>query len=308
MTIEEKAKAYDEALERAKATINVNPSRQNEVTNLMVTIFPELAESEDERIRKMIVKVVEHHGDDTNISVEDEEAMFAWLEKHKEQKPIEFTPNQFDGITYGMGGHSTDKPAEWSEDERIRKELLADIPKVFPYDKAFRYIAYLEKQKEQKPIEQNASPMIDSALNDYVCKVYAALDKENGGVLSFARLQHLAMDIQKWCDEQRKSAEWGDEDDFQLREAIEAVLETDYSDERKTDVITWLKSLPFKSKIDNVEYERGYLAGQGSVTHWKPSEEQMYMLNWLQLGLGDGPVAEKARSVMESLYNDLKKL
>ena len=40
-----------------------------------------------------------------------------------------------------------------SEDERTRKELLLDIPKVFPHDKAFRYIAYLEKQGEQKPSE-----------------------------------------------------------------------------------------------------------------------------------------------------------
>ena len=51
-------KKYKEALERAKATINVNPSRQNEVTNLMVTIFPELAESEDERIRKKVIEVL----------------------------------------------------------------------------------------------------------------------------------------------------------------------------------------------------------------------------------------------------------
>lgn len=34
-----------------------------------------------------------------------------------------------------------------SEDEKVRKELLLDIPKVFSHDKAFRYIAWLEKQK-----------------------------------------------------------------------------------------------------------------------------------------------------------------
>ena len=40
-----------------------------------------------------------------------------------------------------------------SEDERIRKELLIDIPKVFPHDKAFKYIAWLEKRGERKPAE-----------------------------------------------------------------------------------------------------------------------------------------------------------
>ena len=43
-----------------------------------------------------------------------------------------------------------DYPVEVNEDEEIRKELLLDIPKVFPHDKAFRYIAYLEKQGERK--------------------------------------------------------------------------------------------------------------------------------------------------------------
>lgn len=38
-----------------------------------------------------------------------------------EQKPVEIAPNQFDGITYGMQGYSTEKPAEWNEeDETIR--------------------------------------------------------------------------------------------------------------------------------------------------------------------------------------------
>lgn len=69
-------------------------------------------------------------------------------------------------------------------------------------------IAWLKKVQKTmageydcKPIEHNNDPTIDSALNDYVCKIYSALAKENGGKLSFARLQHLAMDIQKWCNE-----------------------------------------------------------------------------------------------------------
>ena len=56
-------------------------------------------------------------------------------------------------------------PVEESEDERIRKELLLDIPKVFPHDKAFRYIAYLEKQGEQKLyVNDNAKEMFIKAL------------------------------------------------------------------------------------------------------------------------------------------------
>ena len=41
-----------------------------------------------------------------------------------------------------------------SEDEKIRNELLLDIPKVFSHDKAFKYITWLEKQGEQKPTDK----------------------------------------------------------------------------------------------------------------------------------------------------------
>ena len=60
---------------------------------------------------------------------------------------------------------------------------------------------WLKKQGEEKPIKFNSSDIIDHDLNDYCCKIYDALHKENGGVLSFARLQHLAMDIYGWCKE-----------------------------------------------------------------------------------------------------------
>ena len=34
------------------------------------------------------------------------------------QQSAEFTTNQFDGITYGIEGYSTDKPAAWSEEDK----------------------------------------------------------------------------------------------------------------------------------------------------------------------------------------------
>ena len=43
---------------------------------------------------------------------------------------------------------------------------------------------------------------ISSSLNDYLCKAYSALYKGNGGRLSFARLQNMAIDITEWQKEQ----------------------------------------------------------------------------------------------------------
>ena len=76
---------YLEALEQAR---NYYPD------NLFLdTIFPELAESEDERIRKWLVELVKNT--DTNHSniklSENCKLALAYLEKQKEQKPTEWS-------------------------------------------------------------------------------------------------------------------------------------------------------------------------------------------------------------------------
>lgn len=52
------------------------------------TLIPELAESEDESIRKDIVAAVETYGDFTQGRKEE---IYAWLEKQSEQKPAEWS-------------------------------------------------------------------------------------------------------------------------------------------------------------------------------------------------------------------------
>lgn len=73
-------KKYEEALERAKAG------------KPMDEVFPELKESEDERIRKMLIEQMERWkkcAEDNNVEqdVKDASAAIVYLEKQKEQKP-----------------------------------------------------------------------------------------------------------------------------------------------------------------------------------------------------------------------------
>ena len=82
MTQEEKAKAYDEALERAKK-LKEGFDGYNANVAIIEQIFPELRESEDERIRKWIVNLLhELHYNQTAQPM----ALKAieWLEKQKE--------------------------------------------------------------------------------------------------------------------------------------------------------------------------------------------------------------------------------
>ena len=70
MTEKEKAKAYDEAIERAKKLYS------NEITE---EIFPELKESEDERIKKAIIEFFESEDDNTTYSLVRKKDIINWL-------------------------------------------------------------------------------------------------------------------------------------------------------------------------------------------------------------------------------------
>lgn len=86
MTQEEKAKAYDEALKVMRQWIA--PCHTPEQLEAMKkSVFPELRESEDERIRKEIVGVIQKHYPNTPESYR----WISWLEKQKETLHISET-------------------------------------------------------------------------------------------------------------------------------------------------------------------------------------------------------------------------
>lgn len=87
MNIEEKAKAYDEALGRAKSLFGNSPIG-SERAKICSIIFPQLAESEDERIRKQLIDAIKIGRSNNGISFTQEAASryIAWLEKHSEEE------------------------------------------------------------------------------------------------------------------------------------------------------------------------------------------------------------------------------
>lgn len=86
MTIEQKAKRYDEAINMAK---EINNEHRAQPFNVMLKVFPELKKFEDEEIRGAILHFISHTPDVPKglISKED---MIGWLKKQGEQKPLEW--------------------------------------------------------------------------------------------------------------------------------------------------------------------------------------------------------------------------
>ena len=101
LSIEQKARAYDEALERAKEV--------KDNVEVVEYIFPELCESEDERIRKAIIEFFELQDDNTTYSLVPKKDILAWLEKQGEQKSSDKVEPKFkfgDWIAYYRDDYS----------------------------------------------------------------------------------------------------------------------------------------------------------------------------------------------------------
>ena len=142
MTTEEKAKAYDEALEKAKFYHGNCPSEPER--KKLEKMFPVLRESEDERIISSIIAVLEN---DKKHYLEE----IAWLEKQKELTPADgwdyadrrmSHPLYLEGFEAGRAVERevSEPSAEWSEeDEKMLTGIIArGSSQVPPYDPALR--------------------------------------------------------------------------------------------------------------------------------------------------------------------------
>jgi len=116
-SIEEKAKAYDEAIEKLCRlhddydTVSTLIDIKKELEN----IFPELAESEDDRIRKALVELVHDTTSDSlwvDYNVHKEDAL-AWLEKQGKQILV----NSAKTCKDGQKSADAEKGAKWNEGE-----------------------------------------------------------------------------------------------------------------------------------------------------------------------------------------------
>ena len=94
LTIEQKAKRYDEAIRESGKIIDFCTGGANipECVSVKATIehiFPELTESEDEKIRKAIIEFFELQDDNTTYSLIPKKDIIAWLEKQRGQKTVD---------------------------------------------------------------------------------------------------------------------------------------------------------------------------------------------------------------------------
>lgn len=123
-------KKYKDALERA-SKYNFDDAKQV-VKDLITYIFPELKESEDERIRKEIIETFKNLGDGkipVDINYAD---IFTWLEKQKDCEYIkkdwlEHIKQSWYKEGFIDGKYSNKTPKEWTINDTTTLNELIDF-------------------------------------------------------------------------------------------------------------------------------------------------------------------------------------
>jgi hypothetical protein len=300
MSIKDQIRDYDVAFNRAKSAYGTGA--YDDAT--LEFLFPELKESEDERIRK---ELVEYHkkqfekNRDQEIGIFHKDAL-AYLEKHKvenvsastmipscwadehpkEQKPWKvganayFTPEQklaeVDESTKRLNDNWMKQHFDDYEEQKPVMSREKILHQLFQ-NGSITLSDYLYLTGEQKPAEGDNETEIQKAFRE---------GKSAGRKEVFDHPEEYGL---------QKPAEWSEEDEDILNcciSSIEEAKENRYA-YKETDgdtsydhEISWLKSLR---------------------PQWRPSEEQMEALLWCIAHLGGAD-----RRVLAELYEHLKNL
>lgn len=206
-------KMYNEAQERAKRILCNLPEGAASISDIE-NIFPELRESEDERIRKAIIKSIE---EDSSVYEQEvsKEQMLAYLEKQKELPFVKDVVPGLPGLYFydGERMHFQGNPA--TEEN--------------PYDFA---MSQQEKQKEQKYIGLSETDkfFLEGVANVLVDNEYKDAAK---------RLRDLSESLYL-----QPKAGWSEEDERLMKTSISFLK--DFADtgwENAVECIDWLKYL-----------------------------------------------------------------
>ena len=191
-TIEQKAKAYDKALSKARIWQNrLNDSGDKDYADELNYIFPELAESDGENIRKSLLRWLQSNSY-TSIAGIQINDVIDWLKKQGEQTPAwsgedericqsimddTVQENQLDSkqINWIKSLKSRVQSQEWSEEDKsmytrtlgvLGKCYMGQLPtKVEEELNWLKYrLKYLILQNQWKPSEEQMK-VLDEVLN-----------------------------------------------------------------------------------------------------------------------------------------------
>lgn len=198
-------KLYKEALERAKESFE--KANGMILKKWLVGIFPELAESEDEKIRKELIDIIKSQKEQQcRIDGAIYDKMLAWLEKQGEQKPVnEDAEKEKSNYVSGQFLYCKGSFNEFKEGESYWLEYIGNDTYVGRSDNVLnqkfhitprQLYTWLDPRHPEHPKEE--APMsygkeLESKLRDACARYYS-----NGGdTISLAGVFYAGVEAQK---------------------------------------------------------------------------------------------------------------
>ena len=280
ITTEEKAKAYDEALERAK-TLYENANGMI-LKKWVEQVFPELAESEDEKVREELIKHLKEgaEGYEPAGDSSDYQRWLAWLRKQGEPKPEENKGN--------IGGIS----ANWSVEDMSKAQRICKY-----LNEAKKYYADITEVREciewLKSLQDRVQPQPKQWWRAEEEAVLDALIRRLKGEDIYVS-PHLAVE----CLESLKGRvlpkqEWSEDDE----QHIDSLL-------KRLDALCRNK---FERTRFAISEDRDWLKSLRPQNRWKPSDEQVSLLQAI-INEPNNAASESCQIVLKDILEQLKKL
>lgn len=269
MTTEEKAKAWDEAIERAKSKIR-NDKDHVLYEEDILDIFPSLKESDEERIRKDIVfYIAANHKDDG-----EKARWLYWLEKQGEQKPIEEVKPKFkvgDWVICKNGSHRVFQVIErsWPNAKYLDEKGAGGLLNVATLDKQYR------------PWTIKDAKAGDLLADDYGIYIFDRFDEYDEKCFHCMGAYQRSQKV------------------YENEHLLCSIVVHPATKEQRDLLFQKMKEVGYEWDADKKESKK---IEQKPQSTWKPSAEQMkFLWRYAEQNNYDG-------SILTSLYNDLKKL
>jgi hypothetical protein len=256
--MEEYKEKYEMALEGIQEILDSGEDsiKMSRLKLRLQGIFPELTESEDERIRKSLISHFRNNSVSESWSGINVKKVLAWLEKQGEQSSTDKVEPKFMVGDIISNGISEVKIVSIGKDN-----YTVTNGEIENHAHVGNWVVYFKDQDNWRPVEQKSSwsegdEEIVEALNDYVKNLDILFSKINIGgkdVLSKEfreKVQHWLKSIK---DRVQPKQEWNEEDDKFFEELYKELRKgyEDASIEQLKDIysrrLQWLESI--KSRL-----------------------------------------------------------
>ena len=231
-----------------------NEDTDYEVKRWLEIHFPELAESEDEKIRKYLIGWVSKikpqvFAEDAGLKKDN---VIAWLEKQGEKKPVKFKPS------FRIGDMIKPKDPVLGEPRIIEK-----IHPKWGYDTSKGILDFEFEDNwelvEQKPVEWSEEDETTKNNISHIIRQYDKISKRENQPCYY--VGDCLLWMQNIKDRVQSKQEWSDEDEDMYHLIMSDV---NYAQKQyPTSALT-----PYDKKVD-------WLKSLRPQKHWKPTEEQM---------------------------------